>query len=185
LNGAKSAKTWYAKSPTYHNHETGNRSWSIGKNVMSLTSYGPYDYMAIRIDKDSFWYAKDPGGFYDQRRTEEDIGTYTSTRLPQVGEPSCRYGISSNYSCGTVLATNLTAFVGKVAVSGLFSTSMCATPGDSGGPFLAANGVLLGVLSGSAGECAAEPGSPSSGYTVGMQSATILSLTDLSLLAGS
>ncbi|MGH2905370.1 MAG: S1 family peptidase [Solirubrobacterales bacterium] len=174
--------TWYAKSPTYYNHDTNSRSWPIGKNITSLTSYGPYDFMSVRINSGSLWWANTPGGYYDQRRVSA-MGEYVTTRLPQVGEPTCRYGISSNYSCGNVLATNLTTFVGDVAVSGLFSTNLCGTPGDSGGPFLASGPAVLGILSGGANQCAGSPGPPSSGYTVAMQAQTILSATGLKLVA--
>lgn len=181
----KKAVLWYAKSPSYHNHETGSRSWDIGKHLPNMTSFGPWDYMAIRKNKDSFWWADDPGGFFDDRRKTNKLGYYVSSRMPQVGEPACRIGITSGYACGTVTATNISTYVGSVPVSGLFSTDSCATAGDSGGPYLTTGGVLLGLLSGGAIDCKGPPGQSHTGYTVASQSETVLDLLNLALLAGS
>ncbi|HEY0701040.1 MAG TPA: S1 family peptidase, partial [Micromonospora sp.] len=69
-----------------------------------------------------------------------------------VGGTICRYGATTGWRCGTVTALNATVFYAQGAVYGLTRTSVCAEPGDSGGPFVAGN-QAQGMLSGGSGNC--------------------------------
>lgn len=185
---ATSGTAYYAKAPSYYNSSTGNRSWLIGNNLTALTSVGPYDYMAIRINTSSFWWATTPGGYFSDWGANASLSSYPSARVPLVGEPTCRYGITSMYACGTITQSNTIATVGPYngtyfQVNGAFRSNACGIPGDSGGPFLGAGRVLFGITSG-ATPCATIPGQPSSGSSTGQQATTALSAMGLTLVAG-
>ncbi|MCK1796151.1 S1 family peptidase [Streptomyces sp. XM4193] len=77
----------------------------------------------------------------------------TGAGSPSVGQSVCRFGSTTGHLCGTVLALNQTINYPEGAVTGLFSTNICAEPGDSGGPVLA-GGTALGILVGGSGNCA-------------------------------
>ncbi|MET7684854.1 S1 family peptidase [Streptomyces sp. NPDC005423] len=69
-----------------------------------------------------------------------------------VGEKVFRSGSTSGLHDGQVTALNATVNYPEGTVTGLVQTTVCAEPGDSGGP-LFANGVALGVTSGGSGDC--------------------------------
>ncbi|MEU9506094.1 S1 family peptidase [Micromonospora sp. NPDC048170] len=71
-----------------------------------------------------------------------------------VGQAVCRSGATTGVRCGTVTGLNATVNYAQGSVSGLIRTNICAEPGDSGGPlYVAATGVVLGILSGGSGNC--------------------------------
>lgn len=71
-----------------------------------------------------------------------------------VGESVCMRGGVSGVHCGTVTGLNATVDYGAGGVvNGLIQTNVCAEPGDSGSPLYDGTKVL-GVLSGSSGDCA-------------------------------
>ncbi len=51
-----------------------------------------------------------------------------------------------------MLATNATVNFAEGTVTGMIQTSVCAEPGDSGGPLFASN-TALGLTSGGSGDC--------------------------------
>jgi hypothetical protein len=63
-----------------------------------------------------------------------------------------RSGSTSGLHDGQVTALNATVNYPEGTVTGLVQTTVCAEPGDSGGP-LFSNGVALGVTSGGSGDC--------------------------------
>lgn len=84
------------------------------------------------------------------------IGTVdvTGTATAYVGQSVCRRGATTGVHCGRVIALNATVnYGGGEVVSGLIQTSICAEPGDSGGPLYAGDKVI-GILSGGSGNCA-------------------------------
>ncbi|GAA2736767.1 S1 family peptidase [Streptomyces nogalater] len=72
---------------------------------------------------------------------------------PAVGQRVFRSGGTSGLRDGRVTALNATVNYPEGTVTGLVETTVCAEPGDSGGP-LFAEGIALGVTSGGSGDCA-------------------------------
>ncbi|MEV7090513.1 S1 family peptidase [Streptomyces sp. NPDC093085] len=86
-----------------------------------------------------------------------DIGGGQAVRIvgaadPVVGQQVFRSGSTTGLRTGQVTALNVTVNYREGAVTGLIQTTVCAEPGDSGGPLLA-QGVALGVTSGGSGDC--------------------------------
>ncbi|MHC3467546.1 alpha-lytic protease prodomain-containing protein [Streptomyces sp. 7R007] len=69
-----------------------------------------------------------------------------------VGASVCRSGSTSGWHCGTVQSQDTSVSYAEGTVDGLTQTSVCAEPGDSGGPYVA--GVQAqGTTSGGSGDC--------------------------------
>ncbi|WP_166349506.1 Ig-like domain-containing protein [Phytoactinopolyspora limicola] len=66
---------------------------------------------------------------------------------PLAGAPACKAGVSSGWTCGTVVATEATVPVNGEDVTG-FLLDACAVPGDGGGPIVVGY-YAVGVVSGS------------------------------------
>ncbi|MFF1703307.1 S1 family peptidase [Streptomyces sp. NPDC058252] len=75
------------------------------------------------------------------------------TADPAVGQRVFRSGSTSGLHDGKVTALNATVNYPEGTVTGLIETTVCAEPGDSGGP-LFSEGIALGVTSGGNGDCA-------------------------------
>ncbi|MFF3611747.1 S1 family peptidase [Streptomyces sp. NPDC002580] len=71
---------------------------------------------------------------------------------PTVGQRVFRSGSTSGLRDGKVTALNATVNYPEGTVTGLVETTVCAEPGDSGGP-LFSEGIALGVTSGGNGDC--------------------------------
>ncbi|MGQ4387814.1 S1 family peptidase [Streptomyces sp. SAS_270] len=71
---------------------------------------------------------------------------------PTVGQRVFRSGSTSGMHDGKVTALNATVNYPEGTVTGLIETTVCAEPGDSGGP-LFSEGIALGVTSGGNGDC--------------------------------
>jgi streptogrisin D len=83
----------------------------------------------------------------------EDRGVrITSADDPTVGQKVFRSGSTTGLAEGEVTALNATVNYPEGTVTGLIETTLCAEPGDSGGP-LFSEGVALGVTSGGNGDC--------------------------------
>ncbi|MFJ5302992.1 S1 family peptidase [Streptomyces sp. NPDC088350] len=80
--------------------------------------------------------------------------TITGLADAAVGEKVFRSGSTSGLHDGEVTALDATVNYPEGTVTGLIQTTVCAEPGDSGGP-LFANGIALGVTSGGSGDCTA------------------------------
>ncbi|MFI6335581.1 S1 family peptidase [Streptomyces sp. NPDC050535] len=76
----------------------------------------------------------------------------TGVADPTVGQRVFRSGSTSGLRDGQVTALNATVNYPEGTVSGLVETTVCAEPGDSGGP-LFSEGIALGVTSGGNGDC--------------------------------
>ncbi|WP_405740531.1 S1 family peptidase [Streptomyces sp. NBC_01525] len=77
----------------------------------------------------------------------------TSAATPTVGQSVTRRGSTTGIHSGTVTGLNATVNYGNgEIVSGLIKTTVCAEPGDSGGP-LYSGSTALGLTSGGSGDC--------------------------------
>lgn len=76
----------------------------------------------------------------------------TGAAEPVVGQEVFRSGATTGLRTGRVTALNATVNYPEGTVTGLIRTTVCAEPGDSGGP-LFAEGTALGVTSGGTGDC--------------------------------
>jgi streptogrisin D len=76
----------------------------------------------------------------------------TSAGNATVGQTVQRRGSTTGVHSGTVTATNATVTYAEGSVTGMIRTSVCAEPGDSGGP-LYAGSTALGLTSGGSGNC--------------------------------
>ncbi|SMD24353.1 S1 family peptidase [Kibdelosporangium aridum] len=80
--------------------------------------------------------------------------TVTGTEVAPIGASVCRSGATSGFACGEITALDETVNYGEGRiVRGLTRTSVCAEPGDSGGPFVSGT-QAQGVTSGGIGDCA-------------------------------
>ncbi|MEV3924562.1 S1 family peptidase [Actinomadura coerulea] len=71
-----------------------------------------------------------------------------------VGQRVFRSGSTTGVHSGSVTATGATVNFAEGTVTGMIQTTVCAEPGDSGGP-LFAGGTALGLTSGGSGDCRA------------------------------
>ena len=76
----------------------------------------------------------------------------SSARTPSVNENVTRRGSTTGTRTGRVTALNATVNYQQGSVSGLIRTTVCAQPGDSGGPLYAGTSAL-GLTSGGSGNC--------------------------------
>src|SRR6266545_2431681 len=121
----KVAKTWYTNS----SHTT-----LIGPTIDY--SFPGNDYALVRYDNTSLSH---PGGF--------------TAANAFVGESVKRTGSTTGTHSGTVTALNVTVhYQGGGTVSGMIQTTVCAEPGDSGGPLYDGT-KALGITSGGSGDC--------------------------------
>ncbi|MFV0132353.1 alpha-lytic protease prodomain-containing protein [Streptomyces sp. HMX87] len=69
-----------------------------------------------------------------------------------VGASVCRSGSTTGWHCGTIEQHDTSVSYAEGTVDGLTRTTVCAEPGDSGGPFVA-GAQAQGVTSGGSGDC--------------------------------
>ncbi|WP_320777998.1 alpha-lytic protease prodomain-containing protein [Streptomyces sp. CRN 30] len=69
-----------------------------------------------------------------------------------VGASVCRSGSTTGWHCGTIEQHDASVSYAEGTVDGLTQTTVCAEPGDSGGPFVA-GAQAQGVTSGGSGDC--------------------------------
>jgi streptogrisin B len=121
----KVAKSWYTNA----GHTT-----LIGATIDY--SFPKNDYALVRYDNTSLSH---PGGF--------------TAANAFVGEQVKRTGSTTGTHSGTVTALNVTVrYQGGGTVGGMIQTTVCAEPGDSGGP-LYDGSKALGITSGGSGNC--------------------------------
>ena len=106
--------------------------------------------------------------------------TITGSTVAPTGAAVCRSGSTSGYHCGLVQATDATVNYGNgTVITGLTQTSVCADPGDSGGPFVTPDSAQAqGTLSGGTGDCVA------GGTTYFQPIAPVLAAMGLTLVTG-
>jgi streptogrisin B len=77
-----------------------------------------------------------------------------SAATPSVGTTVTRRGSTTGIHSGRVTGLNATVNYGADGiVSGLIQTTVCAEPGDSGGPLYSTSGIAYGLTSGGSGNC--------------------------------
>lgn len=84
----------------------------------------------------------------------------TGARDAPVGSSVCLFGATSGRSCGTVERTGMTVNFDGQQQYGLTSVAACAREGDSGAPYITADGQAQGVHTGAGG-----PGNCTSYFT--------------------
>lgn len=107
------------------------------------------------------------------------------TANPTVGASICKSGKTTRWSCGRVVAKNVTVNYGdNKIVKGLYQHTACVQTGDSGGANLT-GGYALGITSGAAlisGECLQKRGQTNESYSQPIGEA--LSASGASLVLG-
>ncbi|WET82576.1 S1 family peptidase [Amycolatopsis sp. QT-25] len=78
--------------------------------------------------------------------------TITGSVEAPVGASVCRYGTTTGWRCGIIQAKNVSITSPEGTLTGLTRTSVCAEPGDNGGPFVSGT-QAQGVLVGGSGNC--------------------------------
>ncbi|MCX4551979.1 S1 family peptidase [Streptomyces sp. NBC_01267] len=125
-------------SPAWYTNSSGTTS--IGPTAG--TSFPGNDYGIVKYTNTSV-----P---HDGTVGSQDI---TSAGNATVGQTVTRTGSTSGTHSGKVTALNATVNYGNgEVVSGLIQTTVCAEPGDSGGP-LYSGSTALGLTSGGSGDC--------------------------------
>lgn len=94
--------------------------------------------------------------------TQYGIVGIQGTETAVAGQELCKMGNNSRYTCGTVLAVDVSVAYPQTVVNGLIETTICSVAGDSGGPLMTPYrvGPMLyaygvGILSGGGGSCSA------------------------------
>ncbi|MCX5383311.1 S1 family peptidase [Streptomyces sp. NBC_00083] len=124
--------------PNYYTNSS--HTTSIGPTVG--TSFPGNDYGLVQYTNTSLAHPSAVGS-----------QTITSAANPTVGQTVTRRGSTTGIHSGKVTALNQTVNYGNGdIVSGLVKTTVCAEPGDSGGP-LYAGSTALGLTSGGSGNC--------------------------------
>ncbi|WP_405815329.1 S1 family peptidase [Streptomyces sp. NBC_01390] len=78
----------------------------------------------------------------------------TSAATPSVNTTVYRRGSTTGIHSGRVTALNTTVnYGGGDVVYGMIQTTVCAEPGDSGGPLYSNSGIAYGLTSGGSGDC--------------------------------
>lgn len=129
------ASTWYANSS--HTTVLGSRAG---------TSFPGNDYGIVRYTNTGITVS---GTVYLWGAGSQDI---TNARTPAVGETVRRSGSTTGVRSGTVQQLNATVNYPQGTVTGLIRTTVCAEPGDSGGPLFSGTSAL-GLTSGGSGNC--------------------------------
>lgn len=128
----KAESTWW----TSQNHST-----LLGGTVSA--SFPGKDYALVKYDAA---YPVDTAG----KAGNVDIASAANAF---VGESVTRDGSTTGIHSGTVTALNVTVrYQGGGVVRGLIQTTVCAEPGDSGGP-LYDGSAAIGLTSGGSGDC--------------------------------
>jgi streptogrisin D len=119
-------------------------TWTNGSTTLGTragTSFPGNDYGIVRYTTTSVAISGAVGS--------QDI---TSAATPAVGATVYRRGSTTGTHSGRVTALNATVVYSQGSVSGLIRTTVCAEPGDSGGPLYSGT-TALGLTSGGSGNC--------------------------------
>ncbi|MBM2622109.1 S1 family peptidase [Actinoplanes sp. LDG1-06] len=119
-------------------------TWTNGSATLGTragTSFPGNDYGIVRYTNTSITKSGTVGS--------QEI---TSAGTPAVGATVTRRGSTTGIHSGRVTALNSTVNYAEGSVSGLIRTTVCAQPGDSGGPLYSGT-TALGLTSGGSGNC--------------------------------
>ncbi|ANN17256.1 peptidase S1 [Amycolatopsis orientalis] len=115
--------------------------------VVAAAQFPPSGAIVIRVTNTAEWRLVGSIPPVDSRVT------ITGATEAAVGASVCKYGLTSGWRCGVILAKNQTVTFPGGTLTGLTRTSVCAEPGDAGGPFVSGT-QAQGVLVGGSGTCA-------------------------------
>jgi Trypsin./Alpha-lytic protease prodomain. len=125
-------------------------NWTAGGSTIGTrvgSSFPGNDYGIVRY---AAGVAQQPGDVYLYNGRYQDI---TGAANPVVNQSVQRSGSTTGLRSGRVTALNVTVtYQGSGTVSGLIRTTVCAEPGDSGGPLFSGS-TALGLTSGGSGNC--------------------------------
>lgn len=79
----------------------------------------------------------------------------TGAEEAQIGQQVLRMGSTTGLFDGEVVGLDATVNYPEGTVTGLIQTTVCAEPGDSGGPLFTEEGAAIGLTSGGSGDCTA------------------------------
>jgi streptogrisin D len=119
-------------------------TWTNGSTTLGTragTSFPGNDYGIVRYTNTTITKSGAVGS--------QDI---TSAGTPAVNSTVYRRGSTTGTHSGRVTALNATVNYAEGSVSGLIRTTVCAEPGDSGGPLYSGT-TALGLTSGGSGNC--------------------------------
>jgi len=134
----KAEKTWW--TATNHNTLLGSTTGA---------SFPGDDFAIVKYDA-SYYGQLDTLGAVRNNGGTRDI---TGAAAARMGESVTRDGSTTGTHSGTVTALNVTVrYQGGGVVRGLIQTTVCAEPGDSGGPLYDGN-TAIGLTSGGSGDC--------------------------------
>jgi streptogrisin C len=142
------------------------------------SSFPGNDYGAVNISS-SAWTQR---GLVE-RWSSTDVPVRGLSSAP-VGSPLCKSGRTTRWTCGVIVAKNVTVNYGGQIVSGLYEHNACVEGGDSGGSNLSGN-YAQGVTSGAAligGLCLQKYGQPNESFSQPIGEA--LSASGASLVLG-
>ncbi|WP_432138539.1 MULTISPECIES: S1 family peptidase [unclassified Streptomyces] len=126
------AGTWWSNS---------SRSTTLGSTVGS--SFPTNDFGIVRYTNSSV-----------SKPSRAGNTTITRAATPSVGTTVYRDGSTTGIHSGRVTALNATVnYGGGDVVYGMIQTTVCAEPGDSGGPLYSTSGIAYGLTSGGSGNC--------------------------------
>jgi streptogrisin D len=77
----------------------------------------------------------------------------TQAAEAEIGQQVFRMGSTTGLFDGDVVALDATVNYPEGTVTGLIQTTVCAEPGDSGGPLFTEDGTAIGLTSGGSGDC--------------------------------
>lgn len=129
------------------------RQWSTAQNgrpvatVQESTFPGNGDFSLLTYNDEN-----------TQAPSTVDIGGGRTVQVRQaaeaaVGQRVFRMGSTTGLHDGQVTRLNATVNYPEGTVTGLIQTTVCAEPGDSGGPMFSQNGNAIGLTSGGSGDC--------------------------------
>ena len=128
----KAEPTWWTSA---------NHSTLLGSTVAA--TFPGKDYALVRYD----------ASFTDHPGTVAGNHDITHAANAFVGEAVTRTGSTTGTHTGVVTALNVTVhYTGGGTVRGLIQTTVCAEPGDSGGPLYDGT-AAIGLTSGGSGDC--------------------------------
>ncbi|KUM79145.1 alpha-lytic protease prodomain-containing protein [Streptomyces curacoi] len=99
------------------------------------------------VSVNSSWTATPDVDGEDGKRTQ-----ITGSVQALVGASICRSGSTTGWHCGTIKQHDTSVSYSEGTVDGVTETTVCAEPGDSGGPYVSGS-QAQGVTSGGSGDC--------------------------------
>ncbi|MFI5838639.1 S1 family peptidase [Catenuloplanes sp. NPDC051500] len=139
---ARSGSTYYFVTAGHCTNA--GATWTNGSTTLgtrSGTSFPGNDYGIVRYTNTSIAHPSAVGS-----------QTISSAATPAVGTAVTRRGSTTGTRTGSVTALNTTVNYSQGSVTGMIRTTVCAEPGDSGGP-LYRGSVAYGLTSGGSGNC--------------------------------